>query len=79
MPFVELVVPQTVGKTKELTIFMEVNPKWLLILLGRYHLEKDANGKLFIASCQGLGASVWWPNKDHMYDEVDNMLICECS
>jgi hypothetical protein len=22
-----------------------------------------------------LGASVWWPNKDHMYDEVDNMLI----
>src|SRR5690606_12072332 len=23
----------------------------------------------------GLGASVWWPNKDHMYDEVDSMLI----
>jgi hypothetical protein len=66
-----------VGKTKELTIFMEVNPKWLLILLGTVSPEKkDANGKLFIASsCQGLGASVWWPNKDHMYDEVDNMLI----
>ena len=30
----------------------------------------------FIASsCQGLGASVWWPNKDHMYDEVDSMKI----
>ncbi|CAN0601652.1 unnamed protein product, partial [Ectocarpus sp. 12 AP-2014] len=26
-------------------------------------------------SCQGLGASVLWPNKDHMYDEVDSMLI----
>ena len=37
---------------------------------------KDVNGNHFIAtSCQGLGASVWWPNKDHMYDEVDSMLI----
>ncbi|GGG47862.1 peptidase M1 [Croceivirga lutea] len=38
--------------------------------------KKDKNGNPFIAtSCQGLGASVWWPNKDHMYDEVDSMLI----
>ena len=37
---------------------------------------KDENGNHFVAtSCQGLGASVWWPNKDHMYDEVDSMLI----
>ena len=38
--------------------------------------KKDENEKDFIASsCQGLGASVWWPNKDHMYDEVDSMKI----
>ena len=38
--------------------------------------KKDSNGKHFVASsCQGLGASVWWPNKDHMYDEVDSMLV----
>ena len=38
--------------------------------------KKDINGNHFVAtSCQGLGASVWWPNKDHMYDEVDSMLI----
>ena len=38
--------------------------------------KKDKNGNHFIASsCQGLGASVWWPCKDHMYDEVDSMLI----
>ena len=38
--------------------------------------KKDVNGNHFVAtSCQGLGASVWWPNKDHMYDEVDSMLI----
>ena len=38
--------------------------------------KQDINGNHFVAtSCQGLGASVWWPNKDHMYDEVDSMLI----
>ena len=38
--------------------------------------KRDANGKHFVAtSCQGIGASIWWPNKDHMYDEVDSMLI----
>ena len=38
--------------------------------------KKITNGIDFIASsCQGLGASVWWPNKDHMYDEVDSMKI----
>ncbi|BAO76780.1 M1 family metallopeptidase [Winogradskyella sp. PG-2] len=43
---------------------------------GGFSWKKDQNGQHFIAtSCQGLGASVWWPNKDHMYDEVDSMLI----
>ena len=38
--------------------------------------KKDKNNNHFAAtSCQGLGASVWWPNKDHMYDEVDSMAI----
>lgn len=38
--------------------------------------KKDKSGKVFAASsCQGLGASVWWPCKDHMYDEPDSMLI----
>jgi aminopeptidase N len=38
--------------------------------------KKDKDDNHFIASsCQGLGASVWWPCKDHMYDEVDSMRI----
>lgn len=38
--------------------------------------KKDSNNKPFIASsCQGDGASLWWPCKDHMYDEPDSMLI----
>lgn len=36
---------------------------------------KDSNGVDFIASSnQGIGASIWWPNKDHGYDEPDNGL-----
>lgn len=38
--------------------------------------SKDSNNIPFIAStCQGDGASLWWPCKDHMYDEPDSMLI----
>lgn len=34
---------------------------------------KDELGNPFVAtSCQGLGASVWWPCKDHQYDEPEN-------
>lgn len=37
---------------------------------------KDTNGIDFIASsCQGLGASIWWPNKDHAYDEPNNGVL----
>ena len=38
--------------------------------------SKDSKGLPFVASsCQGDGASLWWPCKDHMYDEPDSMLI----
>ncbi|KDN53879.1 M1 family metallopeptidase [Flavobacterium seoulense] len=76
--FVNLVAGQKKGTIKKLTVFyggkpkVAVNPPWD----GGITWKKDQNGKPFIASsCQGLGASVWWPNKDHMYDEVDNMYI----
>lgn len=76
--YFDLVAPQNVNEIKELTVFYDgkpkiaVNPPWD----GGITWSKDQNGKPFIASsCQGLGASVWWPNKDHMYDEVDDMLI----
>jgi len=38
--------------------------------------KSDSKGLPFVASsCQGDGASLWWPCKDHMYDEPDSMLI----
>ncbi len=76
--FIELISNQNVGEIKELQVFyggkpkIAVRPPWD----GGVTWITDNNGKPFIASsCQGLGASVWWPNKDHMYDEVDDMLI----
>lgn len=76
--FIELTAAQKVGETKEIVISFggkpkeAVKPPWD----GGITWKKDKNGKDFIASsCQGLGASIWWPNKDHMYDEVENMLI----
>lgn len=37
---------------------------------------KDSVGNPWVATaCQGVGASIWWPNKDHQYDEVDSALI----
>jgi len=48
------------------------NPPWQ----GGFQWAYDKEGMAFIAtSCQGLGASVWWPCKDHMYDEPDSMLM----
>lgn len=36
----------------------------------------DTTGKPWVATaCEGAGASIWWPNKDHLSDEVDSMLI----
>lgn len=43
---------------------------------GGFVFAKDSLGKPFVATaCQGVGASIWWPNKDHQSDEVDSMAI----
>ena len=43
---------------------------------GGFIFKKDEAGNPFVSvACQGLGASSWWPNKDHQSDEVDSMLI----
>jgi aminopeptidase N len=48
------------------------NPPWS----GGFTWKKDSSGLPFAAtSCQGAGASLWWPCKDHMYDEPDSMRI----
>ncbi|MGY0407811.1 MAG: M1 family metallopeptidase [Polaribacter sp.] len=76
--FIQLEDVQNVDDVNTIVVYYEGKPKeaknapWD----GGFTWGKDKNGNDFIAtSCQGLGASVWWPNKDHMYDEVENMDI----
>ena len=76
--FIKLTQEQRVGEIGEVFISYAGHPKeaknapWD----GGFSWSRDASGLPFAAtSCQGLGASVWWPNKDHMYDEVDSMAI----
>jgi len=43
---------------------------------GGFTWTNDKNGNLWIGvTCQGTGASLWWPNKDHQADEPDSMMI----
>ena len=76
--FIHLTEEQISGTTFEVEIYyggkphVALNPPWD----GGITWKKDRNGLPFIASsCQGIGASIWWPCKDHMYDEPDSMLI----
>jgi len=65
----------SIGLEEKITIYFEgkpiesKNPPWS----GGITWKKDQNGVDFIASSnQGIGASIWWPNKDHSYDEPEN-------
>ena len=77
--FINLKKPQIkINAQEEIQIYYEGKPRVAVRAPwdGGISWKKDNNGNDFIASsCQGLGASVWWPNKDHMYDEVDSMKI----
>jgi aminopeptidase N len=72
--FINLKEKQKEGENYKLTIYFSGTPRvaknapWD----GGFSWKKDNNGNHFIAtSNQGIGASVWWPNKDHAYDEPD--------
>lgn len=73
--FIEFKDEFEVGTLGEITIFYEGTPQvsrmppWS----GGVTWAKDQNGNdLAVTTCQGDGASLWWPCKDHMYDEPDN-------
>ncbi len=75
-----LTFPSTIakGSSNEFTVYYSGNPviakraPWD----GGVQYATDSLGKPFVATaCQGMGASVWWPNKDQQDDEVDSALI----
>ncbi len=64
------------GNIFEFTVFYEGipqnadNPPWA----GGFTWSKDKEGRDWIAvSCEGEGARIWWPNKDHITAEGDSV------
>ena len=46
------------------------NPPWA----GGFTWAKDKDGRDWVAvSCEGEGARIWWPNKDHITEEPDSV------
>lgn len=73
--FIQTFKKQVPDSIYKITVYFEGHPKkakrapWD----GGFSWKKDQKGRPFVAtSNQGLGASVWWPCKDHMYDEPDD-------
>ena len=70
--------PSTIKKGNffEFSVFYEGipqsadNPPWA----GGFTWSKDKDGRDWIAvSCEGEGARIWWPNKDHITAEGDSV------
>jgi aminopeptidase N len=48
------------------------NPPWD----GGFTWKKDEEWQPWLGvSCEGIGASLWWPNKDHLSDEPDSIRV----
>ncbi|MDQ3072048.1 MAG: M1 family metallopeptidase [Bacteroidota bacterium] len=76
--FVYLPEKSRTGKSYTIQISYEGKPQEALKPPwdGGFTWTKDSLGNDWVAvSCQGLGASSWWPCKDHLSDEPDSMRI----
>ena len=76
--FVGLPGEQPVGSRHAVTVFwhgrphIAENPPWE----GGFIWTRSPGGKPWVATAnQGVGASIWWPNKDHQSDEPDSARI----
>jgi aminopeptidase N len=76
--FITLVAPQTAGARNKITAYYHgkpraaINPPWD----GGFIWRTDSLGNRWIATAnEGLGASVWWPNKDFGADEPDSQRV----
>ncbi len=72
--FIDLQQVLSIGKSYSITVYysgfpsVAKNAPWD----GGFIWKTDENGKPIVStSCQGIGASIIWPCKDHMYDEPD--------
>ena len=76
--FISLKAKQEKGSVQKLDISFEgtprvaVNPPWD----GGWTWQEDSKGNVFAAnSNEGIGPSIWWPNKDHPTEEPDSITM----
>jgi aminopeptidase N len=76
--FVTMAAAQRVGATNKVTVYYHgqpvaaKNPPWDGGLIWR----ADSAGNTWVSTAnQGIGASIWWPNKDFYADEPDSQFI----
>jgi aminopeptidase N len=76
--FATLTAPQRVGEHKTIRVYyhgrpqIAKNPPWQ----GGFTWTTDSLGRPWVVTTnQGMGASVWWPNKDTQADEPDSQRV----
>ena len=73
--FVDFPAPLKKGSLQSIDFHYSGNPQ----ATGRFGgitFGKDPAGRPWInTACEGIGASIWWPNKDQQRDEVENMQL----
>ena len=76
--FASLTAPQRVGARKAITVYYHGKPQpakrppWD----GGFSWRTDSLGAPWVVTTdQGMGASVWWPNKDTQADEPDSQRV----
>jgi aminopeptidase N len=74
--FIKLTSEQKSGNINTITFYFHGKPKAAKLPPwdGGLVWKKDKNKNPWISiACQGMAGSVWFPNKDHMYDEPDSV------
>ena len=74
--FINLISEQKTNDLKHITFYFHGKPRVAKLPPwdGGLVLRKDKNKNPWISiACQGMAGSVWFPNKDHMYDEPDSV------
>ena len=77
--FVRFSATLPIGSEETIVVYYDGVPQiadFNIPMYGGVLWDKDEEGNPWIqVVCQGSGASLWWPNKDHLSDEPDSMRI----
>jgi aminopeptidase N len=77
--FIDFPDDRKTGEESEILIYYEGIPKspdYNIPMDGGAMWAKDSLNNVWAQMvCQGSGASLWWPNKDHLSDEPDSMKV----